>query len=263
MIANARMYAVSPSADAAWKALLGHVIARSELDIAIVDHAYPHKLPELWARTDLACVFMCGWPFIREGGGKTLLAAPVPDADWAADRAQYVSQFIVARDSPLHSLADARGHRFAYNARDSHSGYNAPRAVLAGHPHPYFSATLGPYITHQRVVAAVASGEADIAAIDGFTLLLLARHDPELAAQVRAIGATPACPIPALVANALTDQQAEGLRMVLTGLHGTEHGRRLLEAVCLRRFDRVEAGAYEATLAMETLAVGAGYLELE
>ncbi len=45
----------------------------------------------------------------------------------------YRSDFIVARDSRFRSLQDVFGHRFAFNALDSHfPGYNAPQRAPGG-----------------------------------------------------------------------------------------------------------------------------------
>ncbi len=263
-IANARMYSVSPSAAAAWNALLAHVIAELDVDMMIMEHNYPHRLDTLWQRDDLGCVFMCGWPFIREGGHKTLLAAPVPDADWAEDRAQYCSEFIVAAEAPYTELEDTFGRRFAFNVQDSHSGYNAPRAHLSrwAEQAPLFSEIVGPFVTHQRVVEAVATHAADIAAIDGFTMLLLRRHAPDLVAGVRVIARTAPCPLPLLVANALDPDQAQRVRETLASLHSTVAGRDLLAEVCTRRFVHVAPDAYLATQAMERAAFAAGYPDI-
>ena len=130
-IANSRMYSITDSAAAAWDQLFAKVIDRSGVPLALMAYPPPGALANLWSRGDLGCVFMCGWPFMREGGTKTVLAAPVPDADWAKNRPQYRSEFIVRADSPFVRLEDAFGHRFAFNSRDSHSGTNAPRAHLA------------------------------------------------------------------------------------------------------------------------------------
>ena len=263
-IANARMYAVSTSAAAAWDALFAAVVLRSGVTLAITAYPPPGALAGLWARDDLGCVFMCGWPFIREGGTKTVLAAPVPNADWAEDRPQYRSAFIVRADAPFGRLEDAFGHRFAFNSRDSHSGTNAPRAHLAkfADGRPLFASVVGPLVTHQRVVGAVAEGEAELAAIDSFTMSLLRRHDPTLVAGVRVLGFTAPCPIPALVANALSAEAVDAVRGALLGLDGDVAGRALLEAVCLRRFSAVAPTDYAATMAMERSAIDAGYPEI-
>jgi len=261
LVANARMYSVSPAAAVAWRRLLAHVIASSGVAMDIIDHAYPEKLSELWARPDLGCAFMCGWPFVREGGVKTLLAAPVPAADWSNGQPVYRSDFIVARDSRFRSLQDTFGRRFAFNALDSHSGYNAPRAHLAAfatHPR-LFREVVGPFVTHTRVVEAVAAGAAEVAAIDSFSLMLLRRYAAELADRVRIVDSTAACPIPAFVASGLGDEDAARVRTALLNMDNDKDGRALLADVCLLGFTEVEPTVYAATQAMERDAVSLGY----
>jgi ABC-type phosphate/phosphonate transport system substrate-binding protein len=255
------MYSVSPPAAAAWRRLLAHVVATSGVAMEIIDHAYPAKLGELWARPDLGCTFMCGWPFVREGAVKMLLAAPVPVADWSGGHALYRSDFIVAREAPFRQLEETFGHRFAFNALDSHSGYNAPRAHLAAFASqaPLFRELVGPLVTHTRVVEAIAAGTAEVAAIDSFSLLLMRRHAADLAERVRVIEATAACPIPAFVASRLANGDAARVRDALVGLSASAEGRALLEDVCLLGFVAVKPAAYATTQAMEQQAIARGY----
>lgn len=261
LIANARMYSVSPAAAAAWRRLLAHVIASSGVAMEIIDHAYPAPLADLWARPDLGCALMCGWPFVREGAVKTLLAAPVPAADWAGGQPVYRSDFIVARDSPLQRLEDTFGHRFAFNAEESHSGYNAPRVHLAAYASraPLFREVVGPLVTHTRVVEAVAAGVAEVAAIDSLSLELMRRHAAELANRVRVIEATAPSPIPAFVASGLSAEEAARVREALHGLRASERGRELLRDVCLIGFATVDTMRYAATQEMERQSVARGY----
>jgi hypothetical protein len=65
MIANARMYSVSPEAAALWRRLLTAVIEHAGLDIRLLEHTEPAPINELWQRSDKAAVFMCGLPFSR------------------------------------------------------------------------------------------------------------------------------------------------------------------------------------------------------
>jgi ABC-type phosphate/phosphonate transport system substrate-binding protein len=261
LIANARMYSVSARAAAAWRRLLARVIATSGVAMEIIDHAYPARLDHLWARPDLGCALMCGWPFVREGAVKTLLAAPVPAAEWAGGQPVYRSDFIVARHSPFQRLEDTFGHRFAFNAEESHSGYNAPRAHLAAHASraPLFSEVVGPMVTHTRVVEAVAAGIADVAAIDSLSLELMRRHAPELADGVRVIDATAATPIPAFVASGLAAEEAARVREALLGLRRSARGRELLNEVCLIGFATVDAARYAVTQEMERRSAASGY----
>jgi ABC-type phosphate/phosphonate transport system substrate-binding protein len=250
-VANARMYSVAPGAAAAWRALLTEAIARAGVTMEVIEHPPPAGLPELWARPDLGCVFMCGWPFALEGAMRPIVAAPMPVA---AGRPVYRARFVAAAAGPYRSLPDVLGRRFAFNARHSHSGWNLPLAHLAAIGAPEFATFVGPCVTHQGSIAAVVAGEADVAAIDSYVLDLLRLHDPTLAAQVRVVGETAEAPIPLLIGadpahgDPLGAAARDRLRAALLALDGDAHGRQLLAALALRGFAETAAANYAATL---------------
>jgi hypothetical protein len=62
-VASARMYSWSPTLTAAWRRLLEWVAARSGGGLQVLELADPYPLETLWARDDLGCVFMCGYPW--------------------------------------------------------------------------------------------------------------------------------------------------------------------------------------------------------
>jgi ABC-type phosphate/phosphonate transport system substrate-binding protein len=262
-VGNARLYSsIAPGAARAWRQLLDVVAERSGVDLEIVDHAYPLQLADLWARADLGCALMCGWPFAREGATKPLIAAPVPDAEWSARRAVYRAEYVVAAGAPFARIEDTFGRRFGYNLVESHSGYNLPRHHLSrfADSQPLFAATLGPFVTHLRAIEAVLAGQADVVAIDSYYLALARRHAPDLAAGLRVIGATEESPIPPFIASpAMPNAQAVALRDALLGFGQTADDRALLAELCLAGFAAVAAADYEATLAVERTAAARGY----
>jgi ABC-type phosphate/phosphonate transport system substrate-binding protein len=245
MIASTRMYNVAPAATAAWHRLLHRVIRDSGLALDIVDHPHPASLESLWARDDLACGFMCGWPLAKDPGSRQAVAAPIPAG---SDGPRYHAVFVVAADSPFSTVADSFGQSFAFNARGSHSGWNMPKAHVArlgGH----FAVEKGPYGPHQRSAAAVASGEASIAALDSLVWALLCRHAPDQAAGLRVVGQTADQPSPPIVASvALAPGDAARLRRALVGLADDPTGRALLADVCLSGFAPATLADYDETL---------------
>src|SRR5258708_11997134 len=78
MIANARMYSVSPEAAGLWRSLLAAVIEHAGLDIKLLEHAGPAPINELWQRPAKAAVFMCGLPFSRSEPRPQLIPPPLP-----------------------------------------------------------------------------------------------------------------------------------------------------------------------------------------
>ena len=93
MIANARMYAVTPEVERVWQALLANVA--DEAGVALRYEPYPAPLPleDLWRRGDLGAVFMCGFPVATELARVTPIAAPIPRAPTAARHEIQYGQF--------------------------------------------------------------------------------------------------------------------------------------------------------------------------
>lgn len=216
MIANARMYSIGSGTAEAWRALFEWVAARAGVDLEVVDHPPPRPLAALWSRPDLGCAFMCGYPLARSNPRPRVLAAPVPAPAAYGHAPVYWSDIVVRADSPIRSLDDLFGRRFAYTAEDSQSGYQAPRRLFApsagAHGGRLFAATVGPLVTPRRVVDAVLAGEADGGPLDSYAHDLIRTHEPMLAAGLRVIASTPTTPIPPLVAAA-TVAEADAQRI--------------------------------------------------
>jgi ABC-type phosphate/phosphonate transport system substrate-binding protein len=260
LVANARMYAVAPAAAAAWHALFARVAEAAGVPLEVVDHPPPAPLEALWARPDLGCAFMCGFPFARAaeaGRAPRLLAAPVPTR-WGAP--VYATDLVVAADSPFRTLADTFGHRLAWTVEHSHSGYNAPRHHLLAQRAPgrprLYAATVGPLVTPRAVVVAVLEGHAEVGPLDGWWHDLLRLHEPETAARLRVVATTDPAPVPPLVASAATPAEtAARLRPALLALPPEPVLR-------LDGFAPADPARYAVTMAWEREALAAGYAEL-
>ena len=268
MVASARMYSWSPSLLAAWRRLLQWVGERSGVRFDVLDPSVePASLDDLWARPDMACVFMCGYPWALRESRPHLLAAPVPSPPRFGGRPDYVSDFIVRADSGFRDLADTFGGTIAYSTEHSHSGYNAPRFHLLPHrtaarPQLY-SAVLGPFIRQRPVIDAVLDGRADVAAVDGYGLDLLRRHEPALVARLRIIATTVPAPAPPLVASPGIDVATrERVTAALLSVHEAPAMTTTLDELLLARFVRVEPEVFEIFLERERAAQAAGYAKL-
>src|SRR5690242_17483690 len=110
MIANARMYSVTPRVAALWRSLLASVLEATGKPVEIVDHAPPAPISELWKRSDKAAVFMCGLPFSLAAPGDSLVVAPVPSPAAYGGRDCYWSDVVVRADSPFQSIEQTFGH---------------------------------------------------------------------------------------------------------------------------------------------------------
>lgn len=261
------MYSWSPSAAAAWHRLLGWVAKRAEVDLTLLDQSDPTSLDELWQRDDMGCVFMCGYPWAMRSDRPVLLASPVPSPPRYGGRAAYVSDFIVRADGPHRTLEDTFGGVIAYSGEQSHSGYNAPRHHLLAHVSrgrpSLYRAVIGPYGRQRPLLDLVVKGEADVAAIDGYALDLMRRHDPDVAAKVRVVDTTAPAPSPPLVASPSMPVAArDRLVEALATAHRAADACPLLDDVLLARFDRVTVADFEVFLERDRAARDAGYPKL-
>ncbi len=249
MIANARMYSVNEKTAAAWRTLLAWVIARAGVTCEVIDYPAPQPLPALWARPDLGCAFMCGFPFSLATPPPFLLAAPAPRAPGFGGEPVYWTDFVVRADSRFQQLSDIFGQRFAYTTPDSQSGYQAPRKLLAPYARargsPLFAGTVGPLQTPRRIVEAVLDGQADAGPLDSYVHELLRLTEPALAARLRVVAVTAPTAIPPLVAAAgIAPADAQRLR---DALFATEQERDLdsvRATLGLQRFAPIAADRY-------------------
>jgi ABC-type phosphate/phosphonate transport system substrate-binding protein len=264
VIANARMYSFDAVTAAAWRTLLEWVAARAGVHCEVIDHPAPLPLTALWSRPDLGCAFMCGYPFARAVPQPALLAAPVPAPAPYGGRAIYWTDLVVRADASIADLHDAFGKRAAWTTEDSQSGWHAPRLLFASyarrHGSPLFAETIGPLVTPRDVALAVAEARADIGPLDSYAHDLLRLHEPDLAAQLRVVGRTPATPIPPLVgAPGMPAADARRLRAALLAVRNARELAPVRAALLLSGFAAVTRTSYQLLAADARRADEMGY----
>jgi ABC-type phosphate/phosphonate transport system substrate-binding protein len=113
--------------------------------------------------------FFCAPTLLREY--LELLPVPVPIDMRANGKPVYFADVVVRDSSSFHSFDDLRGKRWAYNDRNSRSGWLSMLDRIAPHsPSDYFSGVLQTG-SHLESLRSVLSGQADAAAIDSNALL--------------------------------------------------------------------------------------------
>jgi len=245
MIANARMYSVSPEAAGLWRRLLAAVIEHAGLDIRLLEHTGPAPISELWQRPDKAAVFMCGLPFSRSDPRPELIAAPVPSPPDFRGLPQYWSEMVVRKDSDFQIIEDTFGSRIALTVPDSQSGCLAALYYLmtAADRFPLYAEVTAPRITPIGAMSAVLDGAADVAPIDSYAYCLLQKYRSDLTSQLRIIGRTARTPIPPLVASA---PGFDALRAAFLEAHRIAAIAPLMAELLLDRFVRPDPASYDA-----------------
>jgi ABC-type phosphate/phosphonate transport system substrate-binding protein len=264
MIANARMYAVTPEAEALWRRLLEHVAEEAGLTFDYLPYPAPQPLEDLWRRADLGCVFMCGYPIALKIADVVPLAAPIPRATWAKGRAVYRSDLIVRKDAPFRTLADTFGGTLGWTVAHSHSGFNAPRHHLLRMRTPekptLYAGVKGDLVTARKILDSVLDGSIDIGPLDAFWHMLIARHKPELTAGIRVLESTDVAPMPAFVAHpSMPPHEVERLRAAFASAAGRPWFSRFADDLLIDGFDAVTLDSFATTLAWDREAIAAGY----
>jgi len=186
--------------------------------------------------------FVCGLPYVRMSDRLIPIAAPVVKGERYEGRPIYFSDLIVGASSQARSFADLRGHSWAYNEPDSHSGYliTLHRLLEMGEDPTFFSRWERAGF-HQESIRRVAAGEVDASAIDSQVLEVAFRDQPELARRLRVIDTLGPSTIQPLVASPSVDVSLrEAVRSVVTRMRDGALDQGLVD-----RFVPVDRGDYD------------------
>jgi ABC-type phosphate/phosphonate transport system substrate-binding protein len=249
VLANARMYSVTPASKDAWRAVIGWAAREADVPLEMVEHAPPKLLSDLWSRDDLGCVQMCGLPASLRKPAPTVIAAPLPSLPRYAGQAVYMSDIAVKADSPYRSLEDTFGKVAGYTLKDSQSGYFAFRTLLlTKHPQAKFRKIVGGLLNPRGVIQALAEGRIDVGPLDGYVFDLIRAGDPAFASQVRIVASTDPTPMPPLVATApLPSQKIASLRAAFLKAHEEKSLDEARKALLVERFVVPDLSVYDET----------------
>lgn len=250
--------------DRFWQGLAGHLRAAG---LAAVPEALwrPEAAGDAWESPDLLLAQTCGYPLTHALRGRLpVVGVPVYEAEGCEPESRfgptYRSAVVVRADDPARGIGDLAGRRAAINGWDSQSGMSALRALVAPHAHKgrFFEKVM---VTgaHAGSMAAVASGAADVAAIDCVTWALLGDVRPAAVAPLRVLAwSTPAPTLPFVTGPA----HAEDVHRIAVALTETVEDEGLAEACAALRLAGIaapEAGDYGRILEIESAAEAQGY----
>ncbi len=216
---------------------------------------------EVWRDPTLVLSQCCGADLTGAfADSLRIVATPRYRVPGGAD-GDYASLVVVAAGSDIRGLEDLRGRVAAINHPDSHSGMNALRALVAPLSRDgRFFAAVSVSGAHVASLGLVASGAADVAAIDGVTHALLARHRPAALAGTRVLCRTAAAPAPPYVTRAdAGDDLVARLRTALRAALADPELSSAREKLLLDGIELLPPAAYRRIPAFARLARRHGY----
>jgi ABC-type phosphate/phosphonate transport system substrate-binding protein len=166
----------------------------------------PH---ETWLHPGLVLGMTCGWPLVTALREHVRVVGTFAYRGEPAPEPHLYRTLIVAREGS--SLSEVAGGRAAINADDSLSGNISLLEVFGSG-----DAWDGPVVhtgAHLASIAAVRSGAADVASIDGMTWAYQQRDDPASLAGLEVLARGPWVPgLPVILPGAASDQALEEWR---------------------------------------------------
>ena len=189
MIASLPMYdwpEIQAETDLLWESLRDHLTDEgvdAPATLTRGEDPWAH-----WLNPSLTLSQTCGLPYSAKLAGRAvLLGAPdyqLPDSPKGTYRS-----VVIARTEGA-EVMDLRGAKFAYNMRESQSGWAALNKVLPIEEHFGELVQSG---AHRNSIISVADGVSDCAAIDAVSWALAQRVEPA-ASKVHVIAVTPPTP---------------------------------------------------------------------
>jgi ABC-type phosphate/phosphonate transport system substrate-binding protein len=219
---------------------------------------------EIWRHPSLLLAQACEYPLAKFYAQQVrLVATPRYEVPGCAG-STYRSVILVRGSDKAQTLPGLKGSRCVINDPSSNSGMNLLRASIA----PY--ANGGPFFhsirisgSHRESVRTLASGEADVSAVDCVSWAHLQRIDPPATAQLKIVDWSPSTPsLPFVTAASSSDDLLVRLRSALCALAEDSAWRTAREALFLEGFDVNPETEFTEVLRLEAAASRWGYAKL-
>jgi len=249
--------------DAFWSAIAARLRAAGIADVpSSLTRDMGHV--DTWRDPRLLLGQACQYPLAKSWHEAVQLVAIPAYAAPGCEGSRYRSAVIVRAEDPARRLEDLRGRRCAVNERDSNSGSNLLRAVIAPlADHGRFFSAVELTGEHLKSAQSVAAGTADVAAIDCVTYAHIGRLHTELAARLRILDWTPTSPgLPYITARATDPSTLSALRSALTEVQADPALAQVRTALLQSGIDFVVDQDYVEVRRLEGDALARGYPEL-
>jgi ABC-type phosphate/phosphonate transport system substrate-binding protein len=217
----------------------------------------------IWRNPALLLGQACGYPIIKQLKSAVQIVATPIYGSLSCQGFEHCSFFIVDAKARHRTLPDLRGSVCAVNGYDSNTGMNLLRAAIApiAKGSRFFRSVI---VTgaHRKSLEAVASGQADVAAIDCVSFAHFQHFNPEVTARVSKIGRSLSTAVPPFI----TAKNDPGiLRILREALHDVALApglKSIRSALNIEGFAFETDADYERLSIIENNAVTLGYADL-
>jgi ABC-type phosphate/phosphonate transport system substrate-binding protein len=246
--------------DALWTAVADRLASAGVPDVPRhltrgVDHL------EIWRDPRLLLSQACEYPLANTFADCSRLVATPRYVAPGCEGSGYRSAIVVRSQDSAATLSDLRDRRCVINESGSNSGMNFLRAAIAPLSRgSRFFQSVELSGSHRRSADMVASGRADVAALDCISFAHFQRLAPRAMAGLRILCWSESTPSPPFItARASTDTTLAALRSALADMVADPTVMWARERLLLEGFDFEPAGDFSAVLSLEHRAVELGY----
>ena len=209
--------------------------------------------------------FICGLPYVLKQDTAEpkieLLLAPVMKNAKYQNKPIYYSYIIVNKDSAYENFTDLKGSRFVFNDEISNSGYNMPRAYLIEQEQTSgFFGHVTRSGSHEESIRMIASGEADVSAVDSLIYDFDWHSNSKFVQQTRIIKTLGPAGIPPIVISTKTPEIIRNqIKDILLNMNNDPLGKQILEEALVDRFAVVDDNNYNGIREMQKLSEDNNY----
>ena len=227
---------------------------------------WPADLDAHWRDPRLLLSQTCGYPLVTSLAGAVQVVGAFRHSAAGCSGIRYRSELVVRSEDQARAIEDLHGRTVAINSGDSHSGWNALRALVAplaaslesdGNTEgtSFFGRTVVSG-SHRASIALVREGRADLAAVDCVTLAGFQRASPELLQGIRTIGHTASAPgLPLITAVATSPAELASLRRALATAVADPHLADARGALFIDGFEAAPVSAWNCIAEMRQAGV--------
>jgi len=214
-----------------------------------------------WRHPGLLLGQGCEYPLATSHVG---YVRPIATPSYAAEGCEggyYRSALVVRTQDSAERLGDLRGRRCVLNDSSSNSGMNLLRAAVAplARGAAFFS-SVSVSGSHRRSIEMVASGQADLAAVDCVSWAHLRRHDPAQTSMLRVLGWSPRSPsLPFITALTTDDRSVAELVAALEELGTDSTLKNIRQELLLQGAERYSGSGYVEVLRLQRYATELNY----
>ena len=265
-IASLAMYdapGLQSANDALWSAI-GNRLLAAGLDDVPESLDRTRSPEEIWADPNLLLAQTCGYPLATQWRGRLRYVATPHYRAAGCEGASHRSRIVIRRDDLAVALPGLEGRRVAVNAEDSNTGMNLLRTMVA--PLATSGRFFGSVVvtgSHHASIRAVASGDADIAAIDCVTFAHLEREDPVSTRRLKTLGwSRPSPCLPLVTSVTRSDGELRILRRAVRQAILDVANAKSVDALLIAGVDVLRQARYDTLKNLAMNATRRGYPEL-